>query len=155
VADTVFDAVLRQYGVLRARNEEQMLDMLQALSQDRRPAGFGLGIATQSGGAGVMMADRAEEVGLTMPELTPATQARLAAVMPVFGAAGNPVDVTGQFVARPELLRESVVALLDDPGIDVAIVWLQLMTAHVDVLVRIFCEIRDRTNVGNRKPFFF
>ena len=154
VADTVFDAVLRQYGVLRARNEEQMLDMLQALSQDRRPAGFGLGIATQSGGAGVMMADRAEEVGLTMPELTPATQARLAAVMPAFGAAGNPVDVTGQFVARPELLRESVVALLDDPGIDVAIVWLQLMTAHVDVLVRIFCEIRDRTNVGNRKPFF-
>jgi acyl-CoA synthetase (NDP forming) len=36
VADAVFDAVIRQYGVLRARNEEQMLDMLQALSQDRR-----------------------------------------------------------------------------------------------------------------------
>jgi hypothetical protein len=36
--------------------------------------------------------------------------------MPAFGAAGNPVDVTGQFVARPELLRESVVALLDDPA---------------------------------------
>ncbi|WP_088279969.1 acetate--CoA ligase family protein [Ideonella sp. A 288] len=150
VADAVFDAVIRQHGVLRARNEEQMLDMLQALSQERRPAGFGLGIATQSGGAGVMMADRAEEVGLDVPELAPATQARLAGVMPAFGSAGNPVDVTGQFVARPELLRESVVALLDDPGIHLGIVWLQLMTAHVDTLVRIFCEIRDRTT----KPFF-
>ncbi len=150
VADTVFDAVIRQYGVLRARNEEQMLDMLQALAQPRPARGNGLGIATQSGGAGVMMADRAEEVGLSMPELGEATRARLAEVMPAFGSAGNPVDVTGQFVARPELLTESVVALLGDPAVHIGIVWLQLMTAHVDTLVRIFCEIRDRSD----KPFF-
>lgn len=150
VEDAVFDAVIRQYGVLRARNEEQMLDMLEALSQPRTAAGNGLGIATQSGGAGVMMADRAEEMGLAVPELAPATRSRLAEVMPAFGAMGNPVDVTGQFVARPELLRESVVALMDDPGVHVGIVWLQLMTAHVDTLVRIFDEIQARTD----KPFF-
>ncbi len=150
VADSVFDAVIRQHGVLRARNEEQMLDMLQALAQDRRPTGNGLGIATQSGGAGVMMADRAEEVGLAVPALAGETRARLAGVMPAFGSSDNPVDVTGQFVARPDLLRESVVALLDDPNVHVGIVWLQLMTAHVETLVRIFCEIRDRTT----KPFF-
>ncbi|MDS1136879.1 acetate--CoA ligase family protein [Nitratireductor indicus] len=149
VSDAVFDAVVRQYGVLRARNEEQMLDMLEVFCQPRRACGSGLGIATQSGGAGVMMADRAEEVGLTVPELGAATQARLAAVMPAFGAAGNPVDVTGQFVARPELLTESVVSLLDDPDIDVAIVWLQLMTAHVEPLLGIFREIQQRTV----KPF--
>ena len=150
VADDVFDAVIRQYGVLRARNEEQMLDMLQALSQPRRSGGKGLGIATQSGGAGVMMADRAEELGLSVPALGDAARARLVELMPAFGAAGNPVDVTGQFVAHPELLSESVVALLDDPGIHIGIVWLQLMSAHVDKLVQIFCEIRDRTT----KPFF-
>jgi acyl-CoA synthetase (NDP forming) len=150
VEDAVFDAVIRQYGVLRARNEEQMLDMLEALSQPRAATGNGLGIATQSGGAGVMMADRAEEMGLAVPELAPATRSRLAEVMPAFGAMGNPVDVTGQFVARPELLRESVVALMDDPGVHVGIVWLQLMTAHVDTLVRIFGEIQARTE----KPFF-
>ena len=150
VEDAVFDAVIRQYGVLRARNEEQMLDMLEALSQPRTAAGHGLGIATQSGGAGVMMADRAEEMGLTVPQLNAHTQSRLAEVMPAFGAAGNPVDVTGQFVARPELLRESVVALMDDPQVHVGIVWLQLMTAHVATLVRIFEEIQARTT----KPFF-
>ncbi|HVR50616.1 MAG TPA: acetate--CoA ligase family protein [Pseudorhodoferax sp.] len=150
VEDAVFDAVIRQHGVLRARNEEQMLDMLEALAQPRACAGFGLGIATQSGGAGVMMADRAEEMGLAVPALAADTQQRLARVMPAFGAAGNPVDVTGQFVARPELLRESVVTLLDDPQVDVAIVWLQLMTAHVDTLVGIFEEIQARTS----KPFF-
>lgn len=150
VADTVFDAVLRQYGVLRARNEEQMLDMLQALGQPRRSAGSGLGIVTQSGGAGVMMADRAEEMGLAVPQLSAATRARLGEVMPAFGSADNPVDVTGQFVARPELLRESFVALLEDPQVHLGIAWLQLMRLHVDTLVRIFCQVRDRT----RKPFF-
>jgi len=150
VSDAIFDAVIRQYGVLRARNEELMIDMLAALANPRSAAGNGLGIATQSGGAGVMMADRAEEIGLAMPTLTPETQNRLASVMPAFGASGNPVDVTGEFVARPELLRESVVALMDDPSVHVGIVWLQLMTAHVDTLVRIFAEIRDRTT----KPFF-
>lgn len=149
VEDDVFDAVIRQYGVLRARNEEQMLDMLEALAQPRVPEGNGLGIATQSGGAGVMMADRAEEVGLTVPPLAPDTQRRLVEVMPAFGAAGNPVDVTGQFVAKPELLSESVVALMDDSNIHVGIVWLQLMTAHVDKLVAIFGEIQTRTT----KPF--
>jgi len=149
VEDAVFDAVIRQYGVLRARNEEQMIDMLEALSGERRARGNGLGIVTQSGGAGVMMADRAEEVGLAVPVLSAATQARIARVMPAFGAAGNPVDVTGQFLATPELLSESVVALLDDPAIDAGIVWLQLMAAHAQRLVRLFVEIRGRTS----KPF--
>ena len=149
VPDSIFDAALRQYGVLRARNEEQMLDMLGVLANSRIATGNGLGIATQSGGAGAMMADRAEEVGLVMPMLTLETQRRLARVVPVFGASGNPVDVTGEFVARPELLRESVVAMMDDPNVHVGIVWLQLMTAHADTLVRIFMEIRDRTT----KPF--
>lgn len=150
VEDAVFDAVIRQYGVLRARNEEQMLDMLEALSQDRIALGNGLGVVTQSGGAGVMMADRAEEMDLTIPQLAAETQKRLGEVMPAFGAAGNPVDVTGQFVARPELLSESVVAMMADPNIHVGIVWLQLMTAHVDKLVKIFAEIHARTD----KPVF-
>ena len=149
VEDTVFDAVLRQYGVLRTRNEEQMLDLLEVLNQPREAAGNGLGIVTQSGGAGVMMADRAEEVGLLVTELTDATRARLIEVTPAFGAVGNPVDVTGQFVAKPELFRDSVVRLMEDPNVHVCVVWLQLMTAHVDKLVSIFCDIQRRTV----KPF--
>src|SRR5699024_405467 len=89
------------------------------------------------------------EVGLTVPMLSDSTQRALAEVMPAFGSAGNPVDVTGQFVANPDLLRESVVRLLSDLDVHIGIVWLQLMTAHVDLLVQIFTEIRDRVE----KPF--
>ena len=149
VDDAVFDDIMRQYGVLRARNEENMLDMLEALCQERRAQREGVGIVTMSGGAGVMVADRAEELGLPVPQLGADTRAKLEAAMPAFGAAGNPVDVTGQFLARPEILRDSVIHLLDDPEIGVGIVWLQLMHAHTKTLVKVFADVK----AASSKPF--
>src|SRR5690606_10653863 len=108
--------------------------------------GNGLGIVTQSGGAGVMMTDRAEELGLTVPVPQPETSVALTAVMPAFGSSGNPVDVTGQFVAEPQLLRDAVLLLLADARVHVGIIWLQLMHAHADMLVDLLAEIRARTD---------
>lgn len=147
--DVVFDGVVRQKGIIRARNEEHMLDMLEAFTTCALPEGRGIGVATQSGGAGVLIADRAEEVGLVVPRLQERTQDAIRACIPGFGATANPVDVTGQFVAEPAVLRESVIHMLDDPGVHIGIVWLQLMHAHVDTLVDIFIAIKARAS----KPF--
>lgn len=147
--DAVFDGAIRSRGIIRARNEEHMLDLVEAFAYCALPAGNGIGIVTQSGGAGVLMADRAEELGIRVPELAPATQERLKAVLPGFGSAGNPVDVTGQFVAEPTLLRDAVEIVLDDPNVHVGIVWLQLMDGYVDTLLRLFEDIRARVT----KPF--
>lgn len=148
-ADNVFDGVVRGCGVIRARNEEQMLDMVEAFASCTLPDGNGLGIITQSGGAGVLMADRAEELGLSVPVLSAATQKALTVVIPEFGAPRNPVDVTGQFIAEPGLLRDSVRIVLADPGVHVGIIWLQLMDAYIDALAGIFEEIQDTAT----KPF--
>lgn len=147
--DVVFDGVARQHGVIRARNEEHMLDIVEVLSHCDLPQGAGIGLLTQSGGAGVLMADRAQELGLSVPVLQPQTQAALHKVIPGFGAVGNPVDVTGQFVADPNLLLESVKLMLADPNVDVGIVWFQLMEAHVDKLVKVLLEVRAQVT----KPF--
>ena len=149
-ADAVFDGVARQFGVIRARNEETMLDYVDAFATvSRLPEGPNVAIVTQSGGAGVLMSDRAEEMGLRVPDLAPATVARLRAVLPVFAATGNPVDVTAQFIADPSMLRDAVCAVLADPGVDVAVIWLQLMDGFVDRLAETFREIRDAVD----KPF--
>jgi acetyltransferase len=145
-ADAIFDGITRQFGLVRARNEEHMLDLAEVLANCALPAGTGVGMITQSGGAGVLMADRAEELGLSVPTLSQATQERLRPVIPGFGATGNPVDVTAQFLAEPSILRESVIAVLDDPGVHVAIVWLQLMESAVDMLVGIFEQIKAQTS---------
>ncbi|MDH3704137.1 MAG: acetate--CoA ligase family protein, partial [Alphaproteobacteria bacterium] len=125
------------------------LDIVDMFSTTKLPAGPGVGIVTQSGGAGVLIADRAEELGLSVPELSDPTQTALRDVMPAFGAAGNPVDITAQFLAEPTLLSESVRILLEDPAIDIAIVWLQLMDGFSDRLLEIFRDIKATVT----KPF--
>ena len=83
----MFDGVGRQRGVIRVRNEVHMLDLVSA----SRTATFlkaGIAIVTQSGGAGVLMADRAEEL-VDGPELSVATKEKLLNVIPDFGANGN------------------------------------------------------------------
>lgn len=147
--DVVFDGIVRQFGAIRARNEEHMLDIVDMMTKTDVPKGRGVGIITQSGGAGVLMSDRSEEVGLNVPQLAPATVKRLRDVLPAFGAAGNPVDVTAQFIADPSMLKESVKAVLDDPKVHIAAIWLQLMDGFVDTLTETFRQIRDETD----KPF--
>ncbi len=142
-SDAVFDGVIRGLGITRARNEEHMLDIVEVLSTAKLPGGRGIGIVTQSGGAGVLMADRAEEMGLQVAELAPATRDALAAVIPAFGTTVNPVDVTGQFVSDPNLLLDSMRIMMGDPAVHVGIVWLQLMDAHIDRLVEIFNKINN------------
>ncbi|MEO7774034.1 MAG: acetate--CoA ligase family protein [Steroidobacteraceae bacterium] len=145
----VFDGVANQFGVCRARNEEQMLDMVDMFSTTRIPQGRRIAIITQSGGAGVLMSDRAAELELAVPDLAPATKARLGKVLPAFASLGNPVDVTAQFIADPSMLRESVKAVLADPGIDIAAIWLQLMDGFVEPLTQTFRELLAETD----KPF--
>lgn len=147
--DRVFDGVLRQHGGIRARNEEHMLDLVMALSCCEPTMGKGLALITQSGGAGVLMADRAEELGLDVPMPSPETQAKLREVIPAFGSASNPIDVTGQFLAEPKILSDSIKIALEDPGIDCCIVWLQLMHGYSDLLTKIFKDVKAEV----KKPF--
>ena len=147
--NVVFEGVAAQFGVCRARNEEQLLDFVDMFATTRPPQGRRVAIVTQSGGAGVLMSDRAEEVGLELARLAPATTARLREVLPAFAAIENPVDVTAQFIADPLMLKESVKAVLADPGVDVAVIWFQLMDGFVEPLLRIFRELLEETD----KPF--
>jgi acetyltransferase len=86
------------------------------------PAGNGIGFITRSGGAGALMADRAEELGLNVATLSAETTAALKKVVPVFGSTGNPVDITAQGLVNPSLMRESLKIMLADPGVDIAVV---------------------------------
>jgi acetate---CoA ligase (ADP-forming) len=147
--DAVFDGIVRQHGIIRARNEEHLLDLVAAFTVLKPPMGRGIGIITQSGGAGALMADRAEELGYEVPLPGDETRRRLGEVLPAFGALGNPVDITGQFLAEPRILKDSVEVVLDDPAVDIAVVWIQLMHAHADMLIDVFREIQQRVS----KPF--
>lgn len=133
-SDRVYSGVFRQKGIVRAYDVDALLDAIDALRSSALPAGPRIGIVTQSGGAGVLMADRAEEVGLEIAQLSEETKTALRAVIPVFGAIGNPIDITAQFIAEPRLLRDALTIVLHDPNVDIAVFYLGLMERAVEAV---------------------
>jgi len=110
--DAVYDALFRQYGVVRAQTVDEFFNLGYALGTwPARPAGRRLGIITISGGVGALMADEAHDAGLELPEPDGAVAERLIARVP-FASARNPVDVTGQAVAEPGLLLQTAEDML-------------------------------------------
>jgi acyl-CoA synthetase (NDP forming) len=93
-----YERMFREGGIVRAEDQEDLLDICFALCRGRLMRGRRVGVVTTSGGAGIWMADACEAHGLTVPGLSAPAQAALRPLMPPFGSAGNPVDVTAQMV---------------------------------------------------------
>ncbi|CAB3646597.1 acetate--CoA ligase family protein [Achromobacter pestifer] len=122
--DAVYDALFRQYGAVRARTIEEFFNLGYALDTwKQRPQGKRLGIFTISGGVGALMADDAQDAGLSLPEPAVEAQARLLERVP-FASARNPVDVTGQAVSEPGLLLATAEDMLADDRYDALAVFL-------------------------------
>ncbi|MCY1503813.1 Protein lysine acetyltransferase Pat [compost metagenome] len=113
--DAVVDAVLAELGVVRARSTEEMLDIVRLATRGIYPADNTLGVITVSGGAGVIVSDAAEELGLPMPEMPAATQRRLLELLPICSPR-NPVDTTAQFVNDLSLIRPFTEAMVSEGG---------------------------------------
>src|ERR1700733_7408746 len=113
--DAVTEAVMAEFGVVRARNSEEMLDIAHTATRRIYPARNTLGVITVSGGAGVLISDTADSVGLAMPEMPMATQQELRALVP-FCAPRNPVDATAQVSNDVTLINKFTDAMIGDGG---------------------------------------
>ncbi len=88
--------MFERYGVIEADDADEAVAIAGLVLTCPLPRGRRAGIITVSGGGGAWMADTLSAHGLLVPTLSPATQAGLRPLMPSYGAAGNPVDVTAQ-----------------------------------------------------------
>ena len=117
--DAVYQAVFDEYGVHRAHTIEAFFRLGYTLARGRRPAQWqspsGLAadavapaaIVTVSGGVGIMMADSAETLGLPLPPMPDAAAQALRTAIP-FASTANPIDVTGQVVAQPQVFVDAL-----------------------------------------------
>lgn len=116
-SDAVFDAILRQYGVWRARTTAEQIDVAQACARGVYPSGNRIGIFTLSGGFGIQMADDAEAAGLDVAPMPEAAQAELQAMLP-YASPRNPVDATAQALTDLPLMTGFMSAMLEKGGYD-------------------------------------
>jgi acyl-CoA synthetase (NDP forming) len=140
-SDAVFDALFARCGAVRVRSVDELIDLGQAASillPDRLPRGSRVAILAASGGFGVLLADAAQAAGLSMPELSEATQRRVLELVP-FASARNPVDATAQMSSRPDLLQKILSAVVADDRCDAVVLPLPF-SLHMPRLRSVYME---------------
>ena len=118
---TAYRAVFERYGVIEAEDPDEAVAIAGVLLTCPLPKGRRTGIITPSGGGGAWMADTLSLHGLIVPPLSAATQATLRAVMPSYGASGNPVDVTAQGSNTAPALMTAMETLAESDEIDMLV----------------------------------
>ena len=118
--DLAVDALFHQTGVIRVDTMEQLFDTAAVLAHQPLPAGRRVVIVGNSGGPGVLAADACEAAGLSVPELSEATQAALRGGLPAAAGVRNPVDMMAS--AGPDAYQQALGILLADPDLDAVIV---------------------------------
>ena len=93
--DKVYDDVLRQSGVIRARGLRELLDFARGVPVLPTPKGENVVIITGAGGSGVLLSDSVVDAGLTLMKFPADLDEAFKKFIPPFGASGNPVDITG------------------------------------------------------------
>ncbi len=115
-SDDVAELVLSRAGVTRVDTLEELFDTTQAFASQPPPAGRRVAIVGNAGGPAILAADAATAHGLLVPELSKATQARLADLLPAAAALGNPVDIVAS--GSPAVFEQALRVVLEDPDID-------------------------------------
>jgi acyl-CoA synthetase (NDP forming) len=130
-------------GAIVVQSMDEMMDLVEILQRFPTPPTKGPGILTASGAYVGLTNDFAEDVGLELPELEPATLAKIKEGLPSYGNYGNPLDVTAGFT--PSMLPGVVKALIDDPNVGMLFISFPINTA---IPVRAF----NQGMAGSPKP---
>ena len=114
----IYQAAFRQAGIIEAHDVHEMSDLFKLLNTGRLPQGKRIGVLSISGGSAIVFADRAVQNGLELPDFSPQNAVKLAEIVPAFGSAANPVDITAGVFNDVSLFTRALEVVLEDPNID-------------------------------------
>ena len=150
--DKIYDDVFKQSGVIRARSLRDLLEFARGIPVLPTPKGNNVVIITGAGGSGVLLSDACVDNGLSLMSMPADLDAAFRKFIPPFGAAGNPVDITG---GEPPTTYQNTVRLgLEDPRIHALILgyWHTIITPPM-VFARLMVEVVDQMRAqGIEKP---
>ena len=150
--DRIYDDVLRQSGVIRAKALREMLEYARAIPKLPTPKGENVVIITGAGGSGVLLSDVCVDNGLMLMAMPADLDAASRKFIPPFGAAGNPVDITGG--EPPKTYQNTIRLGLEDERIHSLILgyWHTIVTPPM-VFAKLVVEVVDEFRArGIHKP---
>lgn len=118
--DVGVDALFEQAGVIRTSTLEELFDVVALLSTQPSPEGPRVGVVTNAGGPGILLADACEAQGLVLPELDARSLEQLRSFLPAAAGFKNPIDMIAS--ATPEQYERTIEVVGRDPNVDAVIV---------------------------------
>ncbi len=123
-SDEVIDGLFEQYGVVRVRDLDELLETAALFAKLGPDVSEGAGLYSISGGSSTLMAEAAELAGVAAPPLATETQEKLHQHIPGYLAVSNPVDNGGTFITtQPAEIRRQVIRDIgNDPAVGYTVV---------------------------------
>lgn len=143
--DALYDACLRQFGALRVGSLSEMIDAARLYLCKSVPQGNRLAIMSVSGGAGVLIADESEALGMQLPGFCDATNAVLKTVLPSFAHTSNPLDLTGNVVQNTASISTALTAVAADESVDAIVLFVGLMHSIAGAFTDALADARRLT----------
>jgi len=131
--DAAIDAFLARHGIWRAGDLGELVRAVPLYLQNRAPGQGRTVVMSHSGAVGVMAADLAERHDLPLTELQPPTLDRLGAILPEFGTANNPLDMTAALMGKGDMFPRVLDALGEEPQADMVMVGIPVAGPGYDV----------------------
>jgi len=128
-ADDALDAMFDASGCRTVTSLNEMVASVPlyldgAAELDTRVPAPRIAVVSNSGASCVLAADEAHRLGLPLAELHAATCDALDALLPSFSLSRNPIDLTAMLLADQSLLGRVLESVLEDPGVDAAVLGL-------------------------------
>jgi acyl-CoA synthetase (NDP forming) len=150
--DRIYEDVFRQSGVIRARSLRDLLEFARGIPVLPTPKGENVVIITGAGGSGVLLSDACVDNDLSLMTMPPDLDAAFRKFIPPFGAAGNPVDITG---GEPPTTYKNTIRLgLEDPRVHAIILgyWHTIITPPMVFARLVFDVLQEMRARGIEKP---
>ena len=137
-----FLAVARRLGVVLVDDLDNLVETAQVLSRNGAALGNGgVAVVSHSGGGAILVTDLLEEAGVSMASFAPQTLDRLGGLLPAWGSAQNPLDLTTAGLRDASIFRGALTAVAADPGVAAMVVVLSNTAARSPLQQAVIQEI--------------
>mgnify|MGYP001385445856 CR=1 FL=1 len=146
-SDKVVDAVLKQFGIIRADDLNEMFNTAKGFEDFSAPKDNRVAVVTNAGGPAILTVDTLEKNNLALADLAPETKSKLKEIVHAEGSVNNPVDLLpGGTVEQFKAVNE---ILVQDKNVDTVI------SVFVEpIMVKALPVIEGINEIKSEKPIF-
>ncbi len=145
--DKIVDFLLKEFGIIRAKNLNEMFNTAKGFENFPIPKGENIVVVTNAGGPAILAVDKIEERNLKLAKISEISKNRLREIVHPEGSVNNPIDLLPG--GTSEVYKKVNEIILKDDNVDA------IISIFVEpVMVNAFEVIESVNSIKSEKPIY-